>query len=93
LARATAFDATGLVLDMSKVGSIGASTLGVVVRAREFLRQRSRSLTVRAPSASARRSIDEQGVNDLLGPNPEMTGNQSEPALRCWVEVPRAEQL
>jgi anti-anti-sigma factor len=92
LARAIAFDRSGLILDLSEVGFIGASTLGVIVRAREFLRQRSRSLTVRAPSAQVRRVIDACGLTDLLGPSPEMTGDTTAQALASWVEVPVAER-
>ena len=55
LARAIALDSAGLVLDMSEVELIAPSTLGTIVRAREFLRQRAASLTVRSPSAFARR--------------------------------------
>jgi anti-anti-sigma factor len=99
LARAIAFDRARLVLDLSKVGLMGASTLGVIVRAREFLRQRSRSLTVRsrsltvrAPSASARRVMDACGLNDLLGPSPEMAVDMTGQALGSWVAVPAVER-
>ena len=72
MARAIADDSVGLVLDLSEVDAIGLSTLGVIVRFREFLQQRSRSLTVRAPSAAARSAMDECGLNDLLSPDPAM---------------------
>ena len=72
MARAIADDSVGLVLDLSEVDAIGLSTLGVIVRFREFLQQRSRSLTVRAPSAAARSAMDECGLNDLLSPDPTM---------------------
>ena len=49
LASAIALDSAGLVLDLSEVEFMAASTVGVIVRARELLRQRSASLAVRAP--------------------------------------------
>ena len=92
LARAIAVDSAGLILDLSEVDFMGASTLGVIVRAREFLRQRSASLTVRSPSAVARDIIDACGLSDLLGADPEMAGAQQGTALSSWVAVPAAER-
>jgi anti-anti-sigma factor len=60
---------------LSEVEFMGASTVGVIVRAREFLHQRSRSLTVRLPSAFVRRVMDACNLNDLLGPSPELDGD------------------
>jgi anti-anti-sigma factor len=90
LARAIALDCGSIVLDMSEVELIAASTLWTIVRARELLVQRAASLTVRSASASARRAIDASGLNDLLGPNPEMTGEETGTALSSWVAVPAA---
>jgi len=90
LARAIAVDSAGLVLDLSEVEFMAVSTLGVIVRAREFLRQRSRSLTVRAPSALAWRVIDTCGLRDLLGPNPARAGDEAGKALGTWVALPAA---
>jgi anti-anti-sigma factor len=92
LARAIALGTPGLVLDMSEVEFIGASTLGTIVRAREFLRQRSEWLTVRSPSAFARRVINACGLADLLDAGPEMERNLAGTALGSWVEVPAAER-
>jgi hypothetical protein len=92
LARAIAVDSAGLVLDLSEVEFISPSTLGIIVRAREFLRQRSASLTVLAPSAPARRSMDACGLTDLLGPSPEMAADTTGEALRSWVAVPAVER-
>ena len=69
LARAIALDNSGLVLDLGKVEFIGASTLGVIVAARELLGRQSRSLTVRSPSAFVRRIIAVCGLDNLLGPS------------------------
>ena len=68
LARAIALGSPGLVLDLSEVRVMSSSTLAVIVRAREYLRRRSASLTVRSPMAPVRRLIDASGLNDLLGP-------------------------
>ena len=92
LARAIALNDAPLVLDMSEVELISASTLGVIVRAREFLRAHSRSLTVRSPSARARRVIDACGLGDLVVPGPEEAGDLMGKGLGSWVEVPAAER-
>jgi anti-anti-sigma factor len=88
LARAIALDSAGLVLDLSGVELISASTLGVIVRAREFLRLRSRSLTVRSPSAFVRRIIDACRLDDLVGWSPEEAAILSAKALSSWISVP-----
>lgn len=92
LARAIAVDSAGLVLDLSEVEFMAAPTVGVVVRARESLRQRSATLTMRAPSAPARRSIDACGLSDLLGPGPKMAVGPRGKALGSWVAVPAVER-
>jgi len=91
LARAIAVDSVGLVLDLSEVEFIGPSTLAIIVRAREFLRGRWAWLTVRSPSAAARRSIVACGLSDLLSPNPEVAGEVMGNALSSWVAVPAIE--
>jgi anti-sigma B factor antagonist len=86
LARAIAVGTAGVIVDVSGVEFMGASTLGVVARARELLWQGSASLTLRSPSAFLRRVISVCGLDDLLGPRPGMeadvTGKRSAPA-RC----------
>ncbi len=87
LEGAIALDGAGLIVDLSAVEFMGASTLGVIARARELLRQRSASLTVRSPSAFARRVISLCGLNDLLAPSlemaPDVTGERSAPGWYC----------
>ena len=92
LARAIALDSVGLVLDLSEVEFIGTSTLGIIVRARQYLWQRSASLTVRSPSAPARRSLDACGLTDLLSPDAEMADPLTGKALGSWVAVPAVER-
>jgi anti-anti-sigma factor len=93
LARAIALGGTGLVLDLSEVSFIAVSTLRVIARAQQLLHHGSRSLTVRSPSASARRTIGACGLHDLLGPGPEeliaeLPADEAGSALGTWVEVP-----
>jgi anti-anti-sigma factor len=70
LARAIALGGPGLVLDLAEVRVMSTSTLAAIARAREYLRRRSASLTVRSPSPPVRRLIDACGLNELLGPAP-----------------------
>jgi anti-anti-sigma factor len=90
LSRAIALNDASLVLDLSKLDLISGSTLGVIVTARKFLRQQSRSLTLRSPTAQVRRIIGICGLDDLLGPGPEERDGGAENALGSWVAVPMA---
>jgi anti-anti-sigma factor len=92
LASAIALDSAGLILDLSGVEFMAVSTLGVIVWARTFLRQRARSLTVRAPSARAWRVIDACHLDDLLGRSPEIEGDTTLEALGSWVAEVAVEQ-
>jgi anti-anti-sigma factor len=53
LACVIAANAAAIVVDLSEVELMSASTLGVIVTARKLLRQQSRSLTVRSPQPSS----------------------------------------
>ena len=88
LASAIALDSAGLVLDLSEVEFMAVSTLGVIVRARDFLRQQSRSFALRRPSAFVRRVIYACGCHDLLSPIQGMAGEVPGTALGSWVAVP-----
>ena len=57
MARAIAFDDGDVMVDLSAVDFMGASTIGVLVRARKILRRQSRSLTLRSPSTRALRVL------------------------------------
>jgi len=87
IARAIAIDDADLVVDLAEVEFMGAATVGVLSRARELLRVRSRALVLRSPSRSARRVLELCGHEDLLDQRltevPPLTGD----ALRTWVEV------
>ena len=62
MARAIASDDGDVVVDLSAVEFMDASTIGVLIRARTILRKRSRSLTLRSPSTRALRVL---GLCDL----------------------------
>ena len=62
MAQAIAFDDGDVVVDLSEVDFMDASTISVLVRARTMLATRSRSLTLRAPSNTAVRILDLCGV-------------------------------
>ncbi len=57
VARAIAFDDSDLVVDLSEVTFMDAATVAVMIRAEAFLRDRSRCLTLRAPSTHARGAL------------------------------------
>ncbi len=88
LERAIALNDAAIVVDLTKVELLSASTIGVILAARDTLRQQSRSLTMRAPSPHVRRVIDICGLQHLLIPavGDEMAGVVGE-ALGSWVEV------
>jgi anti-anti-sigma factor len=67
LAQAMAPGDTDLVVDLSRVELMTAATVGVLVRARELLGSRSRSLELRSPSRRARRVLELSDLRDLLG--------------------------
>ena len=58
LSRAIALDDGPVVVDLSGVEFMGAATVGVLLRAGEYLRQQSRALVLRSASASAQRVLD-----------------------------------
>jgi anti-anti-sigma factor len=71
VAGAMALGGADVVLDMSLVGFLDASTIGVVASARDELRRGRRSLSVRDPSACARRLLGLCGLGDLVEPDAE----------------------
>ena len=61
-------DAADLVVDLSDVDFMDASTIGVIVRTRNYALSLSRSLTVRAPSPRARRLFEVCNLEPMLEP-------------------------
>jgi anti-sigma B factor antagonist len=94
MARAIALDDADLVVDLSGVQFMGAATVGVIVRNRNLLRLRSRSLALRSPSTRARRVLHLCGLADRVDPRPvdatPRTGIRG--ALGTWVAVPPADR-
>jgi anti-anti-sigma factor len=66
LARAIALDHADLVVDLSETEFIGSNTIAILSRAHTLLAERSRTLTVRAPSRGARRVIALVGADTLI---------------------------
>jgi anti-anti-sigma factor len=70
LAQAIILDYVDLVVDLSGVPFMDASTLSAIVRAREYLQRRSLSLTLRSPSRSATRVLELCDLAELVDPGP-----------------------
>jgi anti-sigma B factor antagonist len=92
--QAMAFDDADLVVDMSGVTFMAAGTIGVLIAARNDLRQQSRSLVFRAPSKSARRVLELCGIVDLVSPHAVGSDGRigQANALGTWVDVPPSER-
>lgn len=90
IARAAQRDDADVLVDLSEVVFMDASTIGALVGSRNWLRARSQSLLLVAPSPRARRILDLCGLAHLV-PETEIeavhpTGAAA--ALGTWVEVP-----
>lgn len=70
MASAIARDDGDVVVDLSGVDFMDASTVGVVLRARMVLDARSRAMTLRSPSTRARRILDVLGLAGSSSPGP-----------------------
>jgi anti-anti-sigma factor len=95
MARAIAIDDGDLVVDLNQVQFMDGASVGVLVRAHEFLAMRSRSLVLRSASRNARSALDQCGLTDLLDPHPaDATPTTGTPgALGTWVAVPATERV
>jgi anti-anti-sigma factor len=93
LASAIALNNAPIVVDLSKVELMSASTLGIIVAAWNTLRQQSRSLTMRSPSSHVRRVISICGLHNLLSSEErdKMAGVHRK-AVASLAEVPDDEQ-
>jgi anti-anti-sigma factor len=88
IAQAARLADDDVVVDLSGVTFMDASTMGALVLAHNRLRARSRSLCVRAPSPPARRLFDVCGLVRLVEEPPVPTPPPSASALGSWVDVP-----
>ncbi len=70
VARAIALEDADLVIDLSEVTCMDATTVEVMVRAEAFLRDRSLSLTLRSPSTHVWRLLGGAGLAELVDPRP-----------------------
>jgi anti-anti-sigma factor len=94
MARAITLSDADLVVDLSRVEFMSASTIGVVVWARELLRARDRSLAVRTPSRCARRVLELCDLSDLIDPRfAERSITRAAAAPGTWVPVPAIEGI
>lgn len=89
IARAAQRDDADLLVDLSEVTFMDASTIGALVGSRNRLRARSQSVLLRSPSPCARRVIDLCGLAHLVRVRTE-AGNPAAAAaaLSTWVDVP-----
>jgi anti-sigma B factor antagonist len=92
IARVAQRDEADVLIDMSAVTFMDASTIGALVGSRNRLRLRSQSLAVRAPSPAALRALELCGLTQLLHRSATValhpTGVAA--ALSTWVDVPSA---
>lgn len=89
IARAARRDDADLLVDLSGVTFMDASTIGALVGSRNRLRARSQSLLLRSPSPRARRVLDLCGLAHLVQVRTQAahpTGAAA--ALGTWVDVP-----
>jgi anti-anti-sigma factor len=90
IARAAQRDGADVLVDLSDVTFMDASTIGALVGSRNRLCSRSQALAVRSPSRPARRVLELCGLADLIhtaaaeAVHPSGVGA----ALNTWVEVP-----
>lgn len=90
IAQAARRDDGDIVVDLSGVTFMDASTIGVIVVSRDHLRARARSLSVRLPSPRALRLLDLCGLAALIDqPPPALSpAAAASRALGTWVNVP-----
>jgi anti-anti-sigma factor len=70
LAAAVALNDADLVVDLGGVEFMSVATVTVIVRARDFLRERSRSMVLRSPSRCAWRVLELCDLAAMVEPKP-----------------------
>lgn len=79
VAEAIAVGDVDVVMDLGRVEFMDASTVGVIVWARELLRARGQALTLRAPSPCVRRVLELCDLSDLVdGPAVDLSSARTE---------------
>ena len=94
IARAAQLEEGDLLVDLSGVTFMDASTVDAIVRSADRLRSRAQSLEIRAPSPPARRILELCAVSLLVSPGATTetkatdhpTGTAA--ALGTWIDVP-----
>lgn len=66
LAQVISGDDADVILDLSDVQFMSGATIEVIVRASEFLEERNRQLSLRAPSRCAERLVSICGLDSLV---------------------------
>jgi len=93
LARAAQLEDAPLLVDLSSVTFMDASTIGALVAFRNGLRSRGHALHLRAPSPRALLLLELCGLTHLIERQPALPAGV--PALASWVNIraiaPRAE--
>ena len=92
IARAAGLDDTDIVVDLSGVTFMDASTISTLVRARNCLHTRLRALTLVAPSPLARRLLDVCGLTFLIEDDRAPARPSGSTALDSWVAVPASDR-
>jgi anti-anti-sigma factor len=92
LAEAIANEDRDVVVDMAYLTFMDASTLGLLIRSREFLAQRGRRLTLRHAPRCARLLLDLSELDVLLEAGTERGRLGGATALETWVTVPSVER-
>jgi anti-anti-sigma regulatory factor len=87
IVEAIADDDADLALDLTEVQYMSAATVEVILRARDFLRLRSRSLTLRFPARGATRILEMCALSGLLDPLPADPGGSSPDAREATMPV------
>ena len=87
LLEVSTVDKSDIVLDLSALTFMDASTVSVIVHLHVILRGQSRRLALRSPSAFARHVIDMCGIAEFLEDRTAVS-TAGAAALSTWVEVP-----
>lgn len=86
IARAAQCDDVPVLVDLSAVTFMDASTIGAIVGARDWLRSREQSLELRSPSPIALRVLELCGLTHLVYRKPLHSAGGAA-ALATWVDV------
>lgn len=91
IARAAQLDDVPLLVDLSAVTFMDASTIGAIVGSRNRLRSHGQSLELRTPSAAALRILELCGLTHLIHVEPVHSAGAAA-ALGTWVDIPSTER-